>query len=300
MTFRHFGIFIAVCDTHGMTQAAEKLRMTQPSVSQAIKELEVHYGGLLFERLGRRLYLTPAGEKLLQYARHIVQLNEQAESAMRDFGAVLHLRIGASVTIGETVLIQLLCQLRAAMPEMVIFSEIHNTAELEQMVLSDALDLALVEGEVTSEYLIETAFMKDELIFVDAPQHGVHPVRNPAEVSQLPFFVREEGSGTRKLFEQEMRLKKIPFQLAGVYNNAEGIKKAVRAGLGVTVISQRSVEEELQRGDLLAFSVPGVAFARDFRMIYHRNKYISRGLKKFMDTCAEIGSHIPATRGMGN
>lgn len=75
MTLRHLRIFIAVCDEHGMTRAAEKLHITQPSVTQAVRELEEHYGLLLFERLGRRLYLTAAGEELLHYARHIVQLD---------------------------------------------------------------------------------------------------------------------------------------------------------------------------------------------------------------------------------
>ena len=286
MTLRHLRIFIAVCDEHGMTRAAEKLHITQPSVTQAVRELEEHYGLLLFEWLGRRLYLTAAGEELLHYARHIVQLDAQIETAMRDFGEKFRLRIGASVTIGEAVLIELLRYLKKNAPALEIFSEIHNTAELEQMVLKDELDLALVEGKITSEYLREIPFMEDELIFVDGTQNGIAPLRSAEQLRNMVFFVREEGSGTRKLFEQEMQRKNIPFKLAGVYNNAEGIKKAVRAGLGVTVISKRTVAEELRRGELLEFSVAGVKFKRNFRMICHRNKYISQGLQCFMDACA--------------
>ncbi len=285
MTLRHFRIFIAVCEQKGMTRAAKQLHMTQPSISQAIQELEEHYKNLLFERLGRRLYLTAAGVELLQYARHMVQLDLQTESAMRDFEDKYRLRIGASVTIGEAVLIDLLRWLKKNAPEIEIFSEIHNTAELEEMVLQDQLDLALVEGKVTSDYLVETAFLQDELIFVDAPEHGGNPVRSIEELMEQKFFVREEGSGTRKLFEQEMQLKNIPFKLMGVYNNAEGIKKAVRAGLGITVLSKQTVAEELQRGELREFSVPGICFKRDFRIIYHRNKYISSGLRKVIDAC---------------
>ena len=285
MTLRHLRIFIAVCDEHGMTRAAEKLHITQPSVTQAVRELEEHYGLLLFERLGRRLYLTAAGEELLHYARHIVQLDAQIETAMRDFGEKFRLRIGASVTIGEAVLIELLRYLKQHAPALEIFSEIHNTAELEQMILKDELDLALVEGKVTSEYLREIPFMEDELIFVAGPQNAIAPVCPTEQLRQLSFFVREEGSGTRRLFEQEMQRKNIPFKLAGVYNNAEGIKKAVKAGLGVTVISKRTVAEELRRGELRAFSVLDVKFKRNFRMICHRNKYISQGLQSFMDAC---------------
>ncbi len=288
MTLRHLRIFICLCEEGGMTRAAAKLLMTQPSVSQAVHELEEHYENRLFERLGRRLCLTPAGEELLRYARRQVQLNLQTESAMRAFAACHHLRIGASLTIGEVALVELLTVLKVAVPKLQVVSEIHNTAELEAMVLQDELDLALVEGEIRSPYLVEKPFMEDELIFVDAPEHGRKVLRSPEDAVQRPFFVREEGSGTRKLFEQEMKAHDLHYTAAGIYNNAEGIKKAVEAGLGVTVISRRSVERELRTGRLLCFEVPGISFKRSFRMLYHKDKYISSDLQKVMEICMTL------------
>jgi LysR family transcriptional regulator, transcriptional activator of the cysJI operon len=288
MTLRHFRIFICVCEEHGMTRAADKLLMTQPSVSQVIQEMEKHYGIRIFERLGRRLFLTQAGQELLGYARQVVQLDLQTEAAMRTFAARHRLRIGASITIGEIVFVELLTYLKKEQAELEIFSEIHNTAELEEMVLTDVLDLALVEGEIQSAYLVETPFLEDELIFVDTPQHGIKPWRTKEEMERESFFVREEGSGTRKLFEQEMRAQDIVFKTAGVYNTAEGIKKAVRAGLGVTVISKRAVEADLRAGTLMRFQVPGVSFKRNFRIIYHRNKYISADLRKVIAACGQL------------
>lgn len=288
MTLRHFRIFICVCEEHGMTRAADKLLMTQPSVSQVIQEMEKHYGIRIFERLGRRLFLTQAGQELLGYARQVIQLDLQTEAAMRTFAARHRLRIGASITIGEIVFVELLAYLKKEQAELGIFSEIHNTAELEEMVLTDALDLALVEGEIQSAYLVETPFLEDELIFVDTPQHGTKPWRTKEEMERESFFVREEGSGTRKLFEQEMKARDIVFKTAGVYNTAEGIKKAVRAGLGVTVISKRAVDADLRAGTLMRFQVPGVSFKRNFRIIHHRNKYISADLRKVIAACGQM------------
>ena len=290
MTLRHLRIFICVCEEGGMTKAAAKLLMTQPSVSQVVQELEEHYENRLFERLGRRLLLTPAGEELLRYARRQVQLDLQTESAMRAFAACHHLRIGASLTIGEVALVELLEALQTAAPELQVVSEIHNTAELEAMVLQDELDLALVEGEIRSPYLVEKPFMEDELVFVDSPQHGSKTVRTPEEAAAQRFFVREEGSGTRKLFEQEMKVHELSYTAAGIYNNAEGIKRAVEAGLGITVISRRSVERELKAGSLLRFEVPGISFKRSFRLLYHKDKYISPDLQKVMDVCMTLDS----------
>ena len=288
MTLRHLRIFICVCDEMGMTRAAEKLHMTQPSVSQAVAELEEHYDMALFERLGKKLFLTQAGHELLHYARHMVDFDRQTEAAMRSFGSSSRLRIGASVTIGEAVLIELLQYFRQKFPQQTLLSEIHNTAELEEMILKDRLDLALVEGRIRSEYIIEKPFMDDELIFVAAPVMGLPAEVSRKELSGLDFYLREEGSGTRNLFEYEMHLENIPFRTAGVYNNAESIKKAVCAGLGVTAISRRTVGKELASGALGQFQVPGVAFKRTFRIVYHRHNYMTEILQQVIATCLQM------------
>ena len=166
MTLRHLAIFIRVCEENGITAAAKKLHMTQPSVSQVIQELEAHYQTLLFERLGRRIFITEAGRRLLRYSRNLINLNLQTEQAMRAFNEVYHLRLGASITIGSSILINLIKHITENDPSKEIFSEIHNTSELEEMLLNDNLDLALVEGEIHSEYLITKPFMDDELVFI--------------------------------------------------------------------------------------------------------------------------------------
>jgi len=288
VTLRHLGIFICVCDELGMTKAAVKLHMTQPSISQAIRELEEHYGVLLFERLGKRLFIKEAGKRLLVYARHVINLNVQTEAAMRDFGKVYKLRIGASVTIGECVLLDLLQYIYKEKQEAQVFSEIHNTAELEDMLLRDELDMALVEGKVKSEYLVEKSFMEDELVFIAAPSY-VTPIQASVEgLKNMRFFLREAGSGTRKLFEQVMQKSEVQFHIAGVYNNSDGIKKVVEAGLGVSVISKRVVAKELNEGKLVTFKISDMIFKRHFHIVYHKNKYISSELRYMIDLCNRI------------
>lgn len=287
MTLRHMQIFIAVCDENNMTKAAAKLHMTQPSVSLAIRELELHYKVLLFERLGHRLFITEAGRRLLIYARHMVSLSQQAESAMHTFGDFYTLRVGASVTIGEAVLVDLLQYMNKENPKQEVFSEIHNTADLEAMLLKDELDIALVEGKIQSEYLAVEPFMLDELIFIIAPTSEFLQKNEilPIDLAELRFIVREAGSGTRNLFEGTMNKMDVPIRIAGVYNNAEAIKKAVIAGLGGSVISRRAVRDELAEGKLASFEVKDISFKRNFSIVYHKNKYISSGFQSFIETC---------------
>ncbi|SEJ70893.1 DNA-binding transcriptional regulator, LysR family [Propionispira arboris] len=290
MTLRHLNIFLCVCDENNMTRAAAQLHMTQPSVSQAIQELEEHYEVLLFERLGRRLFITEAGQRLLSYAQRTMSLHQQTELAMREFGQVYHLRIGASVTIGECVLIDLIQYMYEMNPNQDIVSEIHNTAELEKMLLQDELDLALVEGVIQSESLIAQPFLADELIFIASPQSAFLEKKEISlmMLKKMKFFVREDGSGTRDLFTKLMQQHAVDFEISGVYNNAETIKKAVIAGLGVSVISRRAVKNELARGELCSFTVEDLSFKRDFHIVYHKDKYISKELQATIELCRNI------------
>ncbi len=290
MTLRHFQIFLHVCDETNMTRAAEKIHITQPSVSQAIKEMEDYYHVRLFERLGKRLFLTSAGQELMHYARHVISLTSQAEAALRGFSSHSPLRIGATLSIGESVFIPLLSRLKEKLPEQPIFSRIHNTATLEQYLLQDELDIALVEGTVKSTYLREIPFMVDELLLVSAP--GGKAKLTPQELTDCAFILREEGSGTRNLFEDVMRAHQLSPKIAGVYNNSASIKQAVISGLGITALSRRLVEKEIRDGSLIELTVPAIHFKRNFRLVHHINKYITPSLKLFMELCHRYAQNI--------
>lgn len=296
MTLRHLAIFIRVCEENGITAAAKKLHMTQPSVSQVIQELEAHYQTLLFERLGRRIFITEAGRRLLRYSRNLINLNAQAEQAMRAFNEVYHLRIGASITIGSKCLIDLIKDITKDDPSKEIFSEIHNTSELEEMLLNDNLDLALVEGEIHSEYLITKPFIRDELLFIISTDHPLaDKVLNKQitveDLRTTKFFIREKGSGTRELFEQVMHDHSIYYETAGIYNSMEGIKQAVMAGLGVAIISSEAIKSEIDTKKLLAFSLPNLTFKRQFHIVYHKNKFIPPEMQDVIDYCLKMGEN---------
>ncbi len=292
MTLRHLAIFIRVCEENGITAAAKKLHMTQPSVSQVIQELEAHYQTLLFERLGRRIFITEAGRRLLRYSRNLINLNMQTEQAMRAFNEVYHLRLGASISIGSSILINLIKNITEHDSSKEIFSEIHNTSELEKMLLNDTLDLALVEGEIHSEYLLTKPFMKDELVFIIGKNH---PLANKKitfdDLANLKFFIRETGSGTRELFEQVMHEHNIHYQTAGIYNSVEAIKRAVINGLGVSVISYEAIKDELNEGKLVTFTMPGLVFKRQFNIVYHKNKFIPPEMQEIIDQCLSLSKN---------
>ena len=292
MTLRHLKVFLCVCDEGNMTIAAEKLHIAQPSVSQTIAELEKYYNVKLFERLGRKLFITIVGQQLMTYARHIVNLSKEAEDVMREFSHNGVLRIGASVTVGTCVFNDIIGEFIVCNPNVKITSFVSNTKIIEGMILLDQVDIGLVEGKIHSQGILCEPFMDDELILVSAVFHPLAKKGRvkPSEIDNMEFIIREEGSGTRELFESVMATKGVNWKTAGVYNNAETIKNTVAAGHAISVMSRMAVQKEVKRNELAIVEIDGMHFKRQFLIAYHKNKYISPVLHKFIQLCLDYKS----------
>ncbi len=310
MNLRRLKIFLSVCESMNMTQAAEVLHMTQPSVSQAIAELERELGSRLFERLNHRLYITEAGRRLQSYGRHILNLVEQAQQELSELSSGGKLRVGASLTIGTHLLPQMAACFQEFHPEVELMSLVDNTSVIEALILEDRLDLGLVEGRLNSSDILEKFIQNDELIIIAAPNHllaqRVSEIRRaelPVAVQRFPllasdltgegFIVREDGSGTRELFESAMRDADIPWKIAGVYNNIEAIKQAARQNLGLGVVPEISVELELRSGVLIPIRIPNLKLTRKFNLIYHRQKYFTKAMQAFSGLFGSLDMESP-------
>jgi LysR family transcriptional regulator, transcriptional activator of the cysJI operon len=299
MNFRHLRIFLTVCEVGNMTQAAKKLYMAQPTVSQTIAELEKYYEVRLFDRLNHKLYLTAAGERLQTYAHHILNLSEQARKELADLNQGGLVRIGASLTVGAYLLPDLVIAFREQSPAVEIFTLVDNTTVIEQKILEDQLDLGIVEGPVTSPHIVEEIYADDHLVFIASPRHLLANKENITvrELANQPFIVREAGSGTQTIFEHVMQASEVPWKVAGVYNNNEAIKQAVIADLGLAVVSEIAVADEMGQGKLVALSVQGVSLKRKFNLIYHRQKFFTKAMQSFWDSSFEILKNKPGAAG---
>jgi LysR family transcriptional regulator, transcriptional activator of the cysJI operon len=289
MNFRHLRIFLTVCEVGNMTQAAKKMYMAQPTVSQAIAELEKYYDVRLFDRLNHKLYLTAAGERLQTYAHHILNISEQARKELADLNQAGLVRIGASLTVGTYLLPDLVVDFRQQSPMVEIFTLVDNTTVIEQKILEDQLDLGIVEGPVTSQHIVEEMYSNDHLVFIASPSHLLANKENITfrELANQPFIVREAGSGTQTIFEHAMQASEVPWKVAGIYNNIEAIKQAVIANLGLAVVSKIAVTNEVNQGKLVALPVQGISLKRKFNLIYHRQKFFTKAMQAFWDTSLE-------------
>ena len=287
MTLRHLNIFITVCESMNMTEAAASLFMSQSAVSQAVSELEKHYGVKLFDRLSRRLYITPAGDKLRNYALHMIRMNADIEKDMKALSISGPLRLGASVTVAAAVLPTLVGTFQKTYSKTDIEVLEDNTAQTEKALLGDKIDIGLVEGEITSPYIYSKSFMDDELVLICGEGHRfvTKGVIQPRELENENFIIREYGSGTRKMFENRMELHGISWRAGWTCNNADSIKAAVAAGIGVSVISKMAVAKEVKAGELFMKKIEGMQFDREFKIVYHKNKYLTKTMCDFIEFC---------------
>lgn len=288
MTLRNLRIFLAVADCGSMSEAAKKMHIAQPSVSGTIGEIEDQYGVRLFERLGRRLYITPTGRQLSEYARHILSMYDAMEQQLKNADETDILRVGATVTVGTCILGDVLQRYMAEThnpsPQVVV----DNTHVIEHMLLKSELDVGVIEGKVTSTDLVTQFMMNDPLVLVcarDKNPFGTKKCVHLADLENVPFILREKGSGTRAVFENVMP----HFKEQWVCNNSEAILRGVEMGFGVTVISRRLALERLQAGTLTEIRVLDAPLGRQFSIVWHKNKYLGSSMQQFISTCAQYG-----------
>ena len=280
---------MAVADCGKMRAAAERLHISQPSVSQAVRELESYYNIKLFERLSQRIYITETGKKLLPYARHIIDSFETMEGFINDTSAGNVIRVGGSVSVGTRLLPPMIKSLENEVPDVDVCVIVDNTAAIEGKIQRSELDIAVVEGIVRSDELVKKDIYDDELVLVVGPEHELfnHPGIKLKELTKHALISRESGSVERNQFEQFLLEHDIKMKNKWSCSNTETIKKAVLNGEGIAILSRMVIEKEIAAGEVRVLNVENTRMKRKIKLIYHKNKYISQSMKQFIDICTD-------------
>ncbi len=285
MSIRHLRIFIMVANCGKMSVAAEKLFITQPSISQAIKEIEEYYGIKLFERLSKKLFITENGKALLKYANHIVASFDEMEMDIKNKGKKAHLNIGSSITVGTCMLNDITNKLMSKNNDINIRVNVNNTESIEEMLLNSKLDVAIVEGIVSNKDLITKPIRNDELIIVAGKNHKFYNKKKISilELEGEDFISREEGSGSRKIFDEILKMNNVEVNNNWVSTDTEVIKNAVINGKGLGVLSTMIVDKELETKTLNKIDIEEVTMFRQIYLVYHKNKYMSEQMISFLE-----------------
>lgn len=299
MTLRHLKIFLAVCNCGcNVTKASEALHTTQPAVSHAMKELEQYYGVILFDRIGRRLRMTEAGQRFWEYARHIVALFDEMETGMRNWDAFGILRVGASITIGSQFLPGYVQAFSSRYPGTEVRAVVEPLEQLEQKLVNNALDFALIEGVCHLPSFRSEEYMEDHLSVICPAGGGFRQGQEISidEFRRQRFLLRERGSGTRETFERV--IEQAGFSVSPIWEamSTTALVNAVISGLGIAVLPRRMVAGPVARGLVVAVRVKGLDFRRTFHIVYHKEKFLTSSARAFMELCRNYAMDYPLPR----
>ncbi|MGH7326127.1 MAG: selenium metabolism-associated LysR family transcriptional regulator [Candidatus Rokuibacteriota bacterium] len=301
MDLRRLEVFVKVAELGSFSRAAEALYLTQPTVSEHVRALEEDLGVQLLDRLGRGATPTPAGEVLLGYARRILVLMREARQAIDRFQGRMsgHLVVGGSSIPGEYVLPALIGQFKAKYPEISISLRVGSSRDVSEWVEEGRVEIGVVGARPSGRTLVARELMADEMVIIvsaDHPWSGRESVRL-ADVATEPLILRERGSGSRDALERALAAAGTDvgaFRVAGEMGSTQAVKQAVRAGVGIALISKRAVEDECRARLLWCVKVQDLNVSRSFHLVTHRERTRSPLAQAFLEYVESQAAERPS------
>lgn len=293
MDLRQLEIFVKVAELGSFSKAAEALYLTQPTVSEHIRTLEDELGVRLLDRLGRGAAVTKGGQLLLTYAQRMLALQREARQAMASFQGRMSgdLVVGASTIPGEYVLPAMIGRFKEKFPDIAITLLIGDSQTVMDWVAEGRAEIGVVGARSAQRSVEFRELMPDEVALIVSAAHPWHG-RKQVTLEELrgePLLLRERGSGTRAALEAalaEAGTDLGAFRVVGEMGSTQAIKQAVKAGVGVSLVSRRAVEEECRAGILWCLRVRDLKLARAFYLVTHRERSrspLAEAFRAFID-----------------
>ena len=300
---RHWNAFLATARDSSISAASDRLSLSQPALSKQIAELERDLGVRLFERRSRGVALTEAGKLLLPYARRIGFAAADAEREALDIRGLRTGRIviGASTTIADYLLAPAVSLFVSRHPGVSLSVRVGNTADIARQVREEQCEIGLVEGPIDEENLDIRAFFEDELLFFVAPGHPLASRGQMSfrEVLAYGVVLREQGSGTRAVFERAVRAHEFNFTEIATLGSNEAVKRAVRLGVGFGVVSRLALADELEAGHLVQIHVHDVRLQRPLNRLIRAGRGVSRTFRALIAALDNSLIQDPEFHGLG-
>jgi DNA-binding transcriptional LysR family regulator len=294
-------IFLAVNEHRSFSKAAAELGMTQPSTSIQIKNLEKDLGVHLFDRLRRNTHLTEEGQLVAMYAKQMLNWISSLESDLEDLRGIKvgNLVVGASRVPSSTTFPLSFALFKKQYPETNIVVKTALSRQVEQWVLDNEVDLAIVGGDVSSKFIVREHYYKEELLVVLTPQHRLARKDKllPEDILSEPFLLPYTGR-VAKFVDDALQRKGVVITDYVTLGSREAIKAALAAGFGITIMPRSAVELEANVGILTTKNIYGVDLQYPVYIIYHKDKHLSRLALTFLEFLRKLQSASPVSKSL--
>jgi DNA-binding transcriptional LysR family regulator len=273
-SLRQLEIFVAISRTESVSRASEALSLSQSATSTALSELERQFDLQLFDRVGKSLRINETGQQLLPRAVELLDRAKEIENLLQGHAGFGHMRIGATLTVGNYLATILVARFLQEHPESRIQLKVHNTSTIVQQIANHELDLGLIEGDCNHPDIEVQPWIADELVVFSAPNHPLASQRKVSmeQLLQEDWILREKGSGTRETFDRAFHSHHSELKIRLELEHTEAIKRAVESGLGIGCISRLALKDAFRRGSLVAISTPNLDLSRFFYFLWHKHK----------------------------
>lgn len=286
-TLRQIEIFVATAQRGSVTQAAKSVGLTQSAASMALADFENQLGTRLFNRIGKRLSLNEDGRALYAKAVEMVDRAREMESFFHRRERAMELRLGASTTIGNYLLPQIMGRFGAAYPDSRLELKVDNTWHVIDAIRNFEIDLGFVEGPCVDPDIDALFWQHDELAICASPHHPLaqRDSLDKETLREAGWILRERGSGTREVVEQMLTSQLGPIRLEMELGGTEAIKRAVESGMGISCLPKVALSRTIGTGDIVLLPVPSLQLIRAFYVLLHKQKYRTEGLVRFLGFC---------------
>ncbi|MDO8886452.1 selenium metabolism-associated LysR family transcriptional regulator [Candidatus Oleimmundimicrobium sp.] len=290
MNLNYFETFIIVIEKGSFSKTAKAMDVSQPAISFQIQAMEKEYGQTLLDRSGNKTRPTEAGKIFYRFAKEMVRNNELLKESLDEFKNVVRgkLVLGASTTPGEYIVPKILGQFKKKFPDVEPELYIADTDDIVEKLINHEIDIAFVGRKILKDDIEHKKFTSDELILIVHPSHQLAKKNAVTleEVISYPLILREEGSATRKTFENLLKNQDILEKNLNVtmeLGSIQAILSAVEADLGISIISKYAAEKELALGLIKTVPFKKIHLTRDIHLIYNKNRSMTKAQKEFID-----------------
>lgn len=286
-TLRQLGIFLAVARHENVSRAAQDLNLSQSAASAALQTLEQNYGMSLFERHGNKLNLNAVGRSLRKEAETLYAHCQQFDQILKQHGDLGHLKVGASFTIGNYLVVRYLADYLAHYPKADVDLTTANTPEIVNKVLNYEVDIGMIEREVHHRDLELIPWMEDELIVFCSPDHpfASKGTLGNRDIRSARWILREPNSGARHTFDHAMADLLPEIDIYREFQHNEAIKSAVETGLGIGCLSRLVLQSDFRSGNLVPLKLSRRDMTRRFYFALPRKRHNKAALDYWLEVC---------------
>lgn len=298
MNLKQLEAFVQVAEGGSFSKAAKELFLTQPTISSHISSLESELNARLFVRNTKEVSLSEDGIKLYKYAKQMLDLQREIEVTfgMDEEGESHAVTIAASTIPAQYLLPEVLTRFSERYPQEQIRIQETDSSKVVMQIVDHRVDIGFTGTVLEKKHCKYIPFYKDELVIItpNTPKYQELAQGNKEDISWIKkehVIMREEGSGTRK--EAELQLKGAGVKFAGLdiiasIENQETIKKSVRQGMGISILSKLATADEVANGEILAFPIPNSDEGRDINLVYNKNYQMTRSAERFIKVVKEV------------